>query len=108
MAGYFGLSLRECMEKHTHREYRTWQQWYRDQFFVPERTDFYLMQIAAWVAQQATEGKAPTDVNEYMLKDASQPTKRKYTEEEKELIKQRARYQWASFAGKKLPPQKKD
>ena len=33
----------------THREFRTWQAWRKDQLNNPDRHDYYLMQIAGYI-----------------------------------------------------------
>ena len=38
------------MQTITHREFRTWVAWNRDQLNNPSRSDYYLMQIAGYVA----------------------------------------------------------
>lgn len=43
------MSLRECMEKHTEKEMRVTLAWLEMQWDRPNRTDWYLMQIAAEV-----------------------------------------------------------
>jgi len=43
------MSLRECIDSHTHREYLAWIRWLKDEKNVPNRSDGYLMQIAAEV-----------------------------------------------------------
>ncbi len=37
------------MESITHREFRTWQAWRKEQLNNPDRHDYYLMQIACYV-----------------------------------------------------------
>lgn len=54
------MSLRECMTKHTHREYLTWCQWLEDQWNVTTPTQNYLMQIAAEVRRVLS--KDPTKI----------------------------------------------
>ena len=45
------------MERISHREFRTWQAWKRDQWNNPSRTDYYLMQIAGCVKHVLSKRK---------------------------------------------------
>jgi len=38
------------MQSISHREFRTWVAWRQDQLNNPDRTDYYLMQIAGYVS----------------------------------------------------------
>lgn len=41
------MTVVECQRRMTWREYLTWQQYLNDEYEVPDRGDFYLMQLAA-------------------------------------------------------------
>lgn len=43
------MSLNDCMQKVTNREYRLWMLWFDSEWNKPDRTDHYLMQIAAQI-----------------------------------------------------------
>jgi hypothetical protein len=60
------MSLRECMEKHTEHEMRITLAWLEMQWERPNRTDWYLMQIAAEVRRGLV--KRPNDVKTEHLK----------------------------------------
>lgn len=49
------MSLDECMEKHTHRQYLTWLAWLEMQWNKPDRHDHYLMRVAQVVCKQPRE-----------------------------------------------------
>jgi hypothetical protein len=60
------MSLRECMEKHTEREMKITLAWLEMQWDHPNRTDWYLMQIAAEVRKGLV--KRPNNVKTENLK----------------------------------------
>jgi hypothetical protein len=60
------MSLRECMENHTEKEMRITLAWLRMQWDRPDRTDWYLMQIAAEVRKGLV--KHPNSVKTDQLK----------------------------------------
>jgi hypothetical protein len=60
------MSLRECLDKHTEREMRITLAWLRMQWDRPNRTDWYLMQIAAEVRKGLV--KYPNHVKTDQLK----------------------------------------
>lgn len=45
------MSFRECIEKHTHREYLMWLSWLQEEDNRSSLSDHYLMQIALEVRQ---------------------------------------------------------
>jgi ADP-glucose pyrophosphorylase len=60
------MSLHECMEKHTEREMKVTLAWLEMQWERPNRTDWYLMQIAAEVRKGLV--KKPNSVKTENLK----------------------------------------
>ena len=46
LASHLHMPLRDCMERHTHRELLAWNEWLDEQWNQPTRSDHYLMQIA--------------------------------------------------------------
>lgn len=40
------MPLTELMKKTTHRQFRAWVAWDQEQWNKPDRTDYYLMQVA--------------------------------------------------------------
>lgn len=46
LAGYLGMTVRECIEKHTHKEYLMWMAYFEEEWKQPQLRDYYLMQIA--------------------------------------------------------------
>jgi len=61
------MSLSECIEKHTYREYRTWMIWLEEQWNEPSRTDYYLMQIAREVATVLMKNSDTVKVGQFKL-----------------------------------------
>ena len=54
------MSLSECMNSHTERQFRTWIEWLDSQWNEPSLTDHYLMQIATEVRRVLS--KNPNDI----------------------------------------------
>lgn len=53
------------MGRISHREFRTWVAWKKDQFNNPSRIDFYLMQIAGHIAH--VMGKKSWSPSDYKI-----------------------------------------
>jgi hypothetical protein len=94
------------MQSMTHREYLTWLAWLEDQWNVPDRTDYYLMQIAGHVAHVMS--RKSWQPGEYQIKFES----RKQTEETPKKIQQpvaESKHRWrmrAERGGNAWPKQK--
>ena len=56
------------MRRISHRWYLTLLAWLEEEWDKPDRTDFYLMQIAAYVANQGRKGRHRIDINKYRVR----------------------------------------
>ena len=61
------MSLRDCMEQHTHREYLAWMEWLDEEWKQPETTDFYLMQVAQEVARKFARNPRAIKLENFVL-----------------------------------------
>lgn len=61
------MPLRACMREHTHREYRTWTAWLQKQWNEPDRSDYYLMQIAREIRYVLSKKKMPKTLEMFKL-----------------------------------------
>lgn len=55
LAGFIGCSWTEALERTTHRQFIVWMEWFRRQWNRPERTDYYLMQLANFLIRSKDE-----------------------------------------------------
>lgn len=98
------MTLGEYLVRVTHREHRLWVEWLSEQWNEPERSDWYLMQIAAEIRQfRYGFSKHPQAVK---LKDMKLPFKTKMevaaAEQNKELSEremQRIETAWMARLG---------
>lgn len=51
------MTVGECVEKHTFREFLCWNRWLDEQFNEPSLTDQYIMQLTAVVASANSKRK---------------------------------------------------
>lgn len=49
----------------THREFRTWREWKKDQWNNPNRSDYYIMQLTGYVAN--IMGKRSWNIKDYKV-----------------------------------------
>lgn len=90
------MSLRECMAKHTEREYRAWLAWLEMQWDMPSRTDCYLMQIACEVARVLAKNRNKIKVKDFKLLFGNSKKPKMNQEVYTALSKSR----WATLIGK--------
>jgi ribosomal protein S19E (S16A) len=62
------MSLRQCMRRHTERELKTWLAWLDMQWNTPERSDWYLMQVACEVKRVLMKNPQSVGVQDFRLK----------------------------------------
>lgn len=98
-----GRSLTECLEKNTYQQYLLWMEWYRQEFSTPNRTDYYIMQVAREVAQVL--GKS-VDMDKFKLKFKFTEMVHKTLEEieaekkaKKKAITEASKAKWLSAVG---------
>lgn len=94
LASHLQMSLSECVAKHTYREYLLWLDWLDKQYNEPSRTDYYLMQIAMYVASKFSK-------KTWKLKDFEIPfqVKTEMTEEEKQQRALQSKSAWGMILG---------
>lgn len=59
------MPLDDCIAKHTHRQYRLWLAWLDQQWERPDRTDYYLMQIAAEVRKVLAKNRKQIEIEHF-------------------------------------------
>lgn len=60
-----GVPWQECMKRVSHRDFKTWLIWEREQWNEPSRTDHYLMQIAQ--AVYASKSRSSTVLDKFKI-----------------------------------------
>ncbi len=55
------MTLEDCLNSHTHREYRTWKAHYQLELSRPSRADHYQMQVALEIATILSKKKYKLD-----------------------------------------------
>ncbi len=80
------MTIRDCMSSHTYREYRLWANYFKYELNNPDRTDHYLMRIAAEIRSSNAENDTEIDLNEFKINftfKSKEPEKVELTPEEK-------------------------
>ena len=101
------MSVEECQEKISVREYKVWMYRMRSEFERPTQTDWYLMRVTAEInklVKLKTNDKSATYLTDFQLVEKKPNIPKKLTEEEKRLITERAK---AMTAARILPRNKK-
>ena len=88
------------MEKTTHRQYRLWTYWLRQELNHPSRSDNYLMQIACEVRRVLHKQPARVQLDHFVLefKPKTKPvmTEEQTVEAEKRAVKQ-SKSRWLNW-----------
>lgn len=79
------MPLLEFMGRFTHREFRTWVAWKKDQLNNPSRSDYYLMRIAGEIHHVMS--KKAWNVKRFMIKFKIGPSSRSEIEQETQKSK---------------------
>ena len=91
------MTLRECMEAHTNREYLTWQEWLDEQWNSPTLSDMYAMQTAAEVRRSQSSKPRQVKLEHFRLKfRPRKPTKPTMTKEQATAA---SKARWFGFLG---------
>lgn len=61
------MSLRRCMREHTERELRVWLAWMALQWDSPDRSDYYLMQVACEVRRVLSRDPRAISISDFKL-----------------------------------------
>jgi hypothetical protein len=91
-----GTSVVDAMERITNREYNLRLAWEQEQMNVPSRTDYYLMQLAQYLAR-LPGGTRVTDISKFRI--LFQFGKNKEPERDKELRAEQSRAAWSNALG---------
>ena len=93
------MSLRACMEAHTHREYLVWMAWLEKEWNEPSRTDYQLMRIAQRILQ--SQSTTPKKINlEDQRVDFKMVKKQPPKKEDKQTIVDRSKSAWMGFVNR--------
>lgn len=91
------MPLRECIEKHSHREYMLWMEWLAKDYDNPSRSDFYLMQITAYIKafmQGFSGSKSKISLKDFLLEFSKKESKA-----DKETLLKLNKAKWFAIAG---------
>jgi hypothetical protein len=91
------MPVTECQRRLSHREFLTWREHLKEDWEHPNKTEFYLMQLAAVISKMFAAKNQKVDLNKFKLsfKDSS----KKPTKEEQELIDEMNRIKWLTLVG---------
>ena len=96
------MPLMECIERHTHRQYRLWMDYLDAEWDIHSRTDNYLMQIAMEVKRVLSGKPSLIKLKDFVLSFVSDKPKPEVTEEQKQQKVKWFKSQWlARLTGKK-------
>lgn len=99
------MTLGECLEKTTHREYLVWMAWLRDRLNHPGLTEYYLMQIAMEVRRVLSNKPSSIRLEQFKLKFNVDRLRKPVQKMTKELATTYAKAKWFAITGYK-PNQK--
>lgn len=85
----------------THREFLTWQAWIDRQWNRPDRTDFYLMQVACEVRRVLSRKPAGIKIDDFRLPFGEEGQRELKRQDAEEIAKQ-AKQGWAAYLSAKL------
>lgn len=68
LAERLGMTLTDCLNKVTYREYLTWVEYFFNELNNPDRHDYYMMQVAAEVHRgYLRDQRFPVDVDKFKI-----------------------------------------
>jgi len=76
------MPLAECQQRVSHREFQLWRRWFRCRLEVPERSDYYLMQLCQLTDGLRTGKLRPLD--QYLLRFRTESSKPRSVDESKQ------------------------
>lgn len=68
LAGHLGMTVQECIDKHTYREYQMWMAYFEDEWKEPTLSDYYLMQIAQEVRRVLSKNPNAVKLEDFKIK----------------------------------------
>lgn len=102
MAHSLGVLIGDYLAGTTHRQHLTWVEWLEAQWNRPDRTDHYLMQVAAEVTAGRVKRPGEIKMSRYVLKFKSRQEARAESEAERKARVDRSKAFW--FGGVGLKP----
>jgi hypothetical protein len=90
------MSLSECMESHTHREFKTWIRWLDEQWNNPTADQYYLMSVAQRVQQVLSKNPNQISLSQQKITFGPGSSKPSLTKDQKASM---AKARWASVVG---------
>ena len=94
------MTMTDCMNRMSHREYQTRLAWMQKELNTPDRTDFYLMQIAQEVRRVLHKKPAEVNLDQFKLKFSLQSAQS--TETQKQQAIAWSKHRWLSAVGDKI------
>ena len=104
------MSLSELLgwgELLTHRQYQVWQAWLLAEWNYPDRTDNYLMSIAAEIRRTLVKQPRSVDANDFRLRFQTS-RKKQHRELTKEQATTYSKAAWIGRAGGKVKIKKEE
>lgn len=68
LASHLGMTVRECIDKHTYREYQMWMAYFEEEWKEPTLSDYYLMQIAQEVRRVLSKNPNNVKLEDFQIK----------------------------------------
>ena len=68
------MSLDECIQKHTYRQYLAWLEWLQEEQNNPSASDYYLMSIAAEVRRSVVKQPSSVKLDDFRIQFKAGPT----------------------------------
>jgi len=101
VASHLGMSLDECLQKHTKRQIAAWLVYLKQKWDSPTTTEYYLMQIAAEIRRTKAKDPRRVRIEDLRIIFRSKRSHRDMTEEEKKQAAQASKNAWIGmFKGK--------
>jgi len=100
-----GLTLQECIQKLSHREYLTWKEYFKIQWNEPSRGDWYLRQIAAEVYKSRFAEHIDAGPDKFELTFEFNPSEQEEVEQTQAQVEAKtkaSKSHWGGIAGVKL------
>jgi hypothetical protein len=88
------MSVEECQEKISVREFKVWMYRMKNEFERPSQTDWYLMRVTAEInklVKLKTNDRSSTYLTDFQLVEKKPTKSKKLTDEDKKLITERAK-----------------
>ena len=97
------MTLDECMEKHTHRQFLSILEYFKMDMNTPSRDNYYAMQIAAEVRRGYVEKSASVRLDQFLLQFETRKMGKLTKNQRVQLSKDKWKAVVGSARGKKMP-----